>query len=63
MSALRTMNRRRWRRENPATWPTVVHSLRADGTLRIAAEAIRGGHYVRYSPRPFTVEDFEDFEA
>ena len=51
MATLRTMNRRRFRKANPVSWPTPTIAINAAGETRFFNEALRGGYWVRYSPR------------
>lgn len=52
MATLRTMNRRRWRKANPAICVVPTMDVDSFGRLRSYYEAIRGGRWVRFSPRP-----------
>lgn len=53
MATLKTMNRRRWRKLNPVEPDTIMGTmdLNAMGRLRAYIEGIRGGRWVRYTPR------------
>lgn len=56
MATLRTMNRRRWRRDNPRSQCYVAIGMNACEVLTNHWEAIRGGRWVRCSPRDAAAE-------